>query len=137
MCGHPSRATQYVHLDGLKCRDRRGFRSLAVILAYRTHVIEARGFWIPRPFSSAMLDIMLDFSGGMLLGIAILVGGMLAVFGRLRKEIVVLCIWIVVSAAYRHRGIDPINSFFLVALCDRLSAAAPPGLRLWLDQVHE
>jgi len=70
-----------------------GFAPWALILAYRGYVIETKGFWIPVPFSSDIFNTMLDFLGGRLLGSVILVGVMLGVVGRLRREVVVLYVW--------------------------------------------
>src|SRR5277367_824144 len=76
-----------------------GFAPWSLILAYRAYVIETKGFWIPVPFSSDIFNTMLDFLGGSLLGSIILIGVMLGVVGRLRREVVVLYVWIFAPVA--------------------------------------
>jgi mannosyltransferase len=76
-----------------------GFAPWALILAYRAHVIAGEGFWIP-PLTAGSLGTELEkVAGGWLFAGVILTGVVLGVVGRMRRDVMVLCIWIVVPVA--------------------------------------
>ena len=115
-----------------------GFAPWVRILASRAHAIAAHGFWIPAPTLPFVLEHLRRVVGGWKAvrrrdphwrrarhrrPAAQGRGGALRLDRRPSRN--------------RHRGFYPIDADLLVSLCYRLSAAAPPALRLWLDQVRQ
>jgi uncharacterized membrane protein len=72
------------------------FLPWALILAHHAKVIETKGFWIAALTPESMLRMLQDLTGGgLLVPGAILVGVVLALVGRLRPDVMVLCVWII------------------------------------------
>ena len=78
-----------------------GFAPWALILAHRAQAIAAEGFWIPAPTPDFIFRNLLDVVslrfvvGGRLLAGVILIGVVLGVIGRPRRDVAVFCFWIV------------------------------------------
>jgi mannosyltransferase len=76
-----------------------GFAPWARILAGRAQEIAADGFWIPAPTLPFVLNNLISLAGGRLFAGVILIGVVLGIVGRLRRDVAVLCVWIVAPAA--------------------------------------
>ena len=76
-----------------------GFAPWALILAVRAQKIAADGFWIPAPTSPFVLNDLTDIAGGGLFAGLILVGVVLGIVGPLRRDVAMLCVWIVAPVA--------------------------------------
>jgi hypothetical protein len=76
-----------------------GFAPWAWILVGHAQAIAANGFWIPPSNSPFLLNDLRGFAGGRLFAGVILSGVVLGVVGRLRRDVAVLCIWIVAPVA--------------------------------------
>ena len=76
-----------------------GFAPWALILAVRAQQMAAGGFWIPAPTSPFVLNNLTTLAGGRLFGGLILIGVVLGIVGRLRRDVAMLCVWIVAPAA--------------------------------------
>jgi 4-amino-4-deoxy-L-arabinose transferase-like glycosyltransferase len=72
-----------------------GFVPWALILARQAHGIAAQGFWIPAPTPEFVVQSLVELVGGRLLAGVILIGMVLGVVGRVRRDVAVFCIWIV------------------------------------------
>ena len=77
-----------------------GFAPWVRILASRAHAIAAHGFWIPAPTLPFVLEhLRRVVGGGRLFAGVILIGVVLGIVGRLRRDVAVLCVWIVAPVA--------------------------------------
>jgi len=76
-----------------------GFMPWALILAGRAQIIAARGFWTPTLTAAFARAEVQAVAGGRLLAPVILIGVVLGVVGRLRRDVGVLCVWIVAPVA--------------------------------------
>jgi mannosyltransferase len=76
-----------------------GFAPWALILAVRAYGIAAGGFWIPAPTSPFVVNNLTTLASGRLFGGLILIGVVLGIVGRLRRDVAMLCVWIVAPVA--------------------------------------
>jgi 4-amino-4-deoxy-L-arabinose transferase-like glycosyltransferase len=76
-----------------------GFAPWALILAYRAGVIASKGFWIPPLTVGSIREELEAVMGGWLFTGVILVGVALGIVGRLRREVLVLYVWILAPIA--------------------------------------
>lgn len=75
------------------------FLPWALVLAYRTHKMASHGFWISPPDpASVFLDLGVVAGGRLFVGV-IFIGVVLGIVGRLRRDVAVLCVWIVAPIA--------------------------------------
>jgi 4-amino-4-deoxy-L-arabinose transferase-like glycosyltransferase len=76
-----------------------GFLPLALALAYRTHTIESRGFWISPLSVAGVWTTLGTVAGGRLFAGVIFIGVVLGIAGWPRRDVAVLCVWIVAPIA--------------------------------------
>jgi hypothetical protein len=77
-----------------------GFAPWAAILVRRAQVIAAQGFWIPPLNASSLVSGLLTIMGeSRLYTGVILIGVVLGIIGRLRRDVATLCVWIIVPVA--------------------------------------